>query len=106
MENFVTLKDAWEAFYAQSGLPEITGDSPLQVEAARQLFIAGCQGALYALSNIKEKSGSDPVAAIPMIHALYEELDQEVQRLHKLAREQDVAKNMAEHWPFPTGGIQ
>lgn len=109
MYKFLTLEGAWEEFKNQSDILTVTGGDLNQVQAAKDLFFAGCQGALFALAHIKEHCDSDGPRAIPHIMGLYNEATKYIDEANERAadwerkqREEEALKSPAA-WPFPTG---
>ena len=105
MDQFLTLEGAWEEFKKQSDILAVTDGDPDQLMAAKDLFFAGCQGALFAFAHIKEHCESDGPRAVPYIMAMYNEAHAYVDAANKRAEEYDrqQAEKVRAAWPFPTG---
>ena len=101
--SFLTLKDGIAEFIATSGI-EGAINTQDERDAAMRLIFGGCQVFGFALANIKNACNDDPMAAMPMILALYKELEAYARK----ALEEDEAREklqaqMQAAWPFPTG---
>lgn len=109
MDKFLTLELAWEEFKKQSDIVEVTGGDMNQVQAAKDLFFAGAQGALFALAHIKEYVSDNPREAVPHIMNLYKEASEHIDDANRRAREYEErqreleARKSPAAWPFPTG---
>ena len=105
MDKFLTLEGAWEEFKKQSDILQVIDGGPDQLMAAKDLFFAGCQGALFALAYIKDHNESDAAKSIPYIMGLYNEARAYVDAANKRAEEYDrqQAEKVHAAWPFPTG---
>lgn len=107
MTPFLTIEGAWEAFLEQSNLLEVTGGNPDALHGAKDMFMAGCQGVLYAFANIKDHCNSDGRMALPFITALYNETADYVEKANAAAEAEEARiKAQAAAWPFPTGTRQ
>lgn len=99
--TFLTLKDGIAEFMATSGVEEAIHNNE-EREAATRLIFGGCQVFGFALANIKAACDSDPLSAMPMILALYKELEAYARKA--IAEDEAREKSQAQAaWPFPTG---
>jgi len=105
--SFLTLADGVKEYYEMCGVDAAVNTAD-ERDAAMRLIYGGCQVFGFALANIKAACDSDPLTAMPMILALYKELEayarkaiEEDEAREKAQEEDIIAKRAA--WPFPTG---